>query len=133
MINNYLNILEKSAINGVITGLASGVTTGLKYKVPMPFTNRVMPLYVFCAGAGIVASIVSDAVHYVVKNEINISKKGADENSLYLGAIAGAVAYWGIVGIANRYLQQDMGSTTLLLTGAVAEVSSSIGYNFIKG
>ena len=132
MFNNYVNMLEKAAINGVITAAASGVTTGFQWRVPMPFTNKAMPLFVFCAGAGLVSSLVSDGVHYLAKQEIKIDKKGADESSLYLGAIAGAVTYWGIVGVTNYYLQQDIGTTTLLLTGAVAEVSSSIAYNFIK-
>ena len=133
ILNSYATILEKAAMTGVITGATSGVTTGFRFNVPMPFTNRVMPLWLFCACAGVISSTVNDGIHYLVKQEVHISKKGKDEASLYLGAVAGAVTYWALVGVANKYLQRDIGSATLLLTGAFAEVSSSIGYNMLKG
>ena len=128
---DYMNVLEKAAITGVFTGLASTITTGSYFNVP--FFGMSCPLYVFTAVAGAVSSVANDGIHYLIKKEIPINKKAQDEASLYLGAIIGAGAYYGVVSIFNQYLTRDIGTYTLLLTGAAAEVAGSLTYNMIKG
>ena len=128
---NYVDVLEKSAITGVITGLASAVTTG--YKLRVPVMGRPVPLVVFTALAGAVSSVLIDCVHKLIKKEIPLNKKAQDEASLYLGAIIGACSYWGIITMYNGYLTRDMGTYTLLLTGAGAETAGSLAFNMLRG
>lgn len=129
----YLNILEKAAISSIITGAASMITTGAKFRVPCVFMKGSCPLFVFTGLAGATTSVLNDGIHYLIKNEVHISKKAQDEASLYLGALAGAGVYYGVMYLVNPLLVRDMGYKTILATGAVAEIGSSMTYNLIKG
>ena len=129
----YLNVLEKAAIASVITGAASVVTTGANWRVPLVFMRGSCPLFVFTGIAGAATSLINDGVHKLIKNEVNVNKKAQDEASIYLGLLTGAVAYYSVLYIANPYLVRDVGSWTVLGTGAAAELASSMTYNLIKG
>lgn len=129
----YMNILEKAAISSVITGAASVITTGGNWKVPLVIMNGTCPLFVFTGLAGAATSLINDGIHYLVKNEIHVSKKAEDEASLYLGVVIGAMAYYGVLYAVNPYLVRDIGAYTILGTGAGAEIASSLTYNMIKG
>ena len=129
----YLNVLEKAAISSAITGVASMLTTGAKLKTPIVFLRGNCPLFVFTGLAGAITSVLNDGIHYLIKNEVHISKKAQDEASLYLGALAGAGVYYLVIYAVNPYLARDMGYKTLLATGAVAEIGSSFTYDLIRG
>ena len=54
MLKDYMNVLEKSAITGSMTALASVVSTGAKWRVRLPyFAERIVPLWAYCAVAGV--------------------------------------------------------------------------------
>ena len=132
-----VSIIQKAAINTVITGAASMITTGSRWSVPCPSMFGLMkqgqtcPLYVFAGLSGAVASLVNDGVHYLIRNEVHIDKKAQDDASLYLGAIAGAVSYWGVIYAVNPYLARDIGTWTLLATGAGAESLSNFLFDMM--
>ena len=131
----YMTVLEKAAITGGITGLASMLTTGAGWKVPCPTIfgmGGVCPLYVFTALTGAIASSLSDGAHYLIRHEVPINKKAQDESALYLGALMGAVSYWTTMYFANPYLLQDIGSATVLFTGMGAETLASLIYTLIE-
>ena len=135
-LTNYLTVLEKAAITGGVTGLASIVTTGSGWKVPCPtvfgYGSGACPLWIYAIIVGAAASGVSDAVHYLVRHEVPINRKAQDEGSLYLGAIIGALSYYGLMYFSNPYLARDMGAITLMATGMGAEMASSFIYAMIE-
>ena len=132
----YMTVLEKAAITGGMTGLASMITTGAGWRVPCPqilgFGSGACPLYVYAAVAGCLASAAADGVHYLVRNEIPINQKAQDEGSLYLAAIMGAASYWGVMYLSNPFLARDIGTATLLITGMAAEAGASLIYAMIQ-
>lgn len=133
-----LNIVEKAALSGLITAGASAITTGARWSVPCPSLlgfgrGRTCPLFVFAGLAGILSSVVNDGVHYLVKNEIHINKKAQDDASLYLGAVIGAVSYYGVIYAINPFLVRDIGTWTILATGTGAETLSNFTYDYLKG
>ena len=132
-----MNVLEKAAISTVITGAASVLTTGARWKVPCSMfglmRGQTCPLYVFAGLSGAIASLVNDGIHYLVKNEIHISKKAQDDASLYLGAVIGALSYYGTVYVLNPYLARDIGTWTLVATGMAAETASNFAFDLING
>ena len=134
---NSMSIIQKAAISTVVTGAASMITTGSRWSVPCPSffglikRGQTCPLYVFAGLSGAIASLVNDGVHYLVKNEVHIDKKAQDDASLYLGAIVGAVSYWGVVYALNPYLARDIGTWTLLATGAGAESASNFLFDMM--
>lgn len=135
--NQAMNVLEKAAISTVITGAASVLTTGARWKVPCSMfglmRGQTCPLYVFAGLSGAIASLVNDGIHYLVKNEIHISKKAQDDASLYLGAVIGALSYYGTVYVLNPYLARDIGTWTLVATGMAAETASNFAFDLING
>ena len=135
--NQAMSIIEKAAISSVVTGAASIVTTGAKWKVPCSIfglmRGQTCPLYVFAALSGAIASMVNDGIHYLVKNEIHVSQKARDDASLYLGAVVGALSYYGTIYALNPYLARDIGTWTLVATGMGAETASNFIYDLIKG
>ena len=132
----YITVLEKAAITGGITGLASVVTTGSAWNVPCPrifgLGSGQCPLFVYAAIAGAVSSGVSDALHYLIRQEVPINKKAQDEGSLYLGALLGAATYYGTIYLTNPYLARDLGALTLGITGMVAEMGASFIYAMLE-
>ena len=132
----YMTVLEKAAITGGITGLASIVTTGSAWNVPCPrifgFGSGQCPLFVYAAIAGALSSGASDALHYLIRQEIPINKKAQDEGSLYLGALLGAATYYATIYFTNPYLARDLGALTLAVTGAAAEMGSSFIYAMLE-
>ena len=132
----YMTVLEKAAITGGVTGLASVITTGASWRVPCPsffgYGSGSCPLWLYAIVVGAAASGASDAVHYLVRNEVPINRKAADEGSLYLGAIIGALTYYGLMYFSNPYLARDMGAITLMATGMGAEMAASFIYAMIE-
>ena len=105
--NQALSILEKAAIGGCITSAASVITTGVKWKVPVPipFTNtpQLLPLWAIAGISGVAASVLNDGAHYLIRNEIPISKKAQDDASLYLGALIGGFTYLGAIYMVTHF------------------------------
>ena len=132
----YLTVLEKAAITGGVTGVASMLTTGTRWSVPCPtffgYGSGTCPLWVYAILVGAAASGVSDAAHYLIRHAIPINQKAQDEGSLYLGAIMGALSYYGLMYISNPFLARDMGALTLLATGMGAEMGASFIYAMIQ-
>ena len=127
--NTTLPIIQKAALSGAITAAASMVTTGMEWQVPavIPFTNQgqLLPLWCVAAVSGVMGSFLNDGAHWLIRHEIPITKKAQDDASLYLGALIGGATYMGAVYMLNPYLVRDVGATTLVLTGILAETTSN--------
>ena len=134
--NQAMSVIQKAAMTSVITATASSITTGYRWKAAIPsifgLTRSFQcPLWVFAGLSGAIASLVNDGIHKLIKDEVHISKKAQDDASLYLGAIFGAVSYYGIVFALNPYLARDIGTWTLLGTGAASESLSNFLFDMV--
>ena len=124
---NYIHPLEKSAIQGVATGIATCVYYGMNAKARI-FGSNTKLCYIG-AIAGAVSSLLNDAVHSYVKNEVPIRKKAEDQASVGLGVAVGALMYNYVLFLANPNLARDTGIVANSLIGGGSEYAGSFLYN----
>lgn len=106
MQGNLMSAFEKSILQGLTTGVATGVYYGTDALAQIPMIGQTRLIYVAAAVGG-VASLLNDYVHNMVKEEVHISKKAEDEASLLLGAGLGAVMYNFSLAAINPSLASD--------------------------
>ena len=128
----YLEPVEKSAIQGAVTALATGLYYGMDQRANIPLVGTTNLTYI-AFGVGAVASIVNDIVHKFVFEEIHVSKKAEDQASMVLAAGLGAVIYNYSLCAINPNLCRDTGIVTNSFIGGGSEIAGSLIYNLLKG
>ena len=132
MQGNFMSAVEKSIIQGLTTGLATGCYYGTGALAQVPVLGQTKLIYV-AAVVGGAASLLNDAVHNFVKEEIHISKKAEDETSMVLGAGIGAIMYNFSLSAINPTLARDTGIWLNSAIGAGSELAGSFVYNLVRG
>ena len=127
-----LEPIEKSAIQGAVTAIATGAYFGMRQKATIPIIGITNLTYV-AFGVGAAASIVNDLIHKFVFEEIHISEKAQDQASMVLAAGLGAVVYNYSMCLVNPNLCRDTGILTNSIIGGGSEIAGSFLYNLIKG
>lgn len=129
---DLLHPLEKSAIQGLTTGLFTCVYYGSYAQARIPYIGQTRLCYIG-AGIGAITSLLNDLVHKFVKEEIPIREKANDEMSVALGVGVGAVMYNYILFLANPNLARDTGIVANSLIGGGSEFAGSFLYNLFLG
>ena len=124
--------LEKSGINGIVTGAVTATYFGLDATVIPPFMNMTMPLYIVTFLGGCVASLATDALHTFLKEEVPISKKANDRASVIAGLAINAVIFTGLLEMYDSSTAMDFGRFTALLVGAGSEFAGASAYTYLK-
>lgn len=123
--------LTKAGIHGILTSGASVGIIGVGNNVNIPFLNVTVPLYIVMFGVGVASSALSDVVHQIVKDDIPLSRKGADQASLVLGAVASGYALQMALALLNPKLPGEFGFATSFAIGAGSELGASFIQNMI--
>ena len=131
MDETFLNLLEKAAIQGLVTGGATGLYYGTNAIANIPYFNDVKLCYV-AFGVGAFTSLANDYVHKFVKDEIHVKHKAEDQASLILGAGVGAALYHLSLSVLNPALARDTGLYMNAAIGGGSEVAGSFLYNLIR-
>lgn len=127
----FIEAVEKSGINGLITGAATAAYFGTQAEVVGIF-SRTMPLYVLTGLAGAVGSLIGDATHLMMKEAIPVSKKFNDRASVVAGAAINGVLLGGILYSYQPAILNDFGLVQAIALGASAEVGGSALYTYLK-
>ena len=124
---DWMHPIEKSAIQGVVTGIATCAWYGTGAQARI-FGKQTKLCYIG-AVAGAVTSILNDVVHSFVKEEIPVRKKAEDQLSIGIGVGTGAVMYNFVLLLANPNLARDTGVLTNAVVGGGSEFVGSFLYN----
>ena len=127
-----LQVAEKSLIQGVITGCATGLYYGMGALANIPIVGNTKLIYV-AFGVGGVTSLANDAIHKFVKDEVHIAQKAEDQASMVLGAGIGAIVYHFALSALNPALARDTGMMMNACIGGGSEIGGSFVYNLIRG
>ena len=124
--------LEKSGINGIVTGAVTASYFGLDASVVPPFMSMTMPLYIVTFLGGCIASLATDGLHLFLKEEVPISRKANDRASVIAGLAINAVIFTGLLELYDGATARDFGRFTALLVGAGSEFASASAYTYLK-
>ena len=127
-----MNVLEKAAIQALITGGATGLYYGMNAMARIPYLGDTKLMYV-ATGVGGVTSLINDLVHKFVKEEVHIARKAEDQASMVIGTGVGAAMYHLSLSIINPSLANDTGLLMNACIGGGSEIAGSFVYNLIKG
>ena len=130
--DTYLHPLEKSAIQGAVTGLATAVYYGMDAQAVISYIGQTRLAYIG-AGVGLATSLLNDGVHKFVKEEIPIRQKANDQMSVAVGVGVGALMYNYLLFLANPNLARDTGIIANSIIGGGSEFAGSFLYNMFLG
>lgn len=127
-----MNVVEKAAIQSLITGGATGLYYGMNAIARIPFVGKTKLIYVATAVGGL-TSLANDLVHRFVKDEVHITRKAEDQASLVIGAGVGAAIYHLSLAAINPSLAYDTGMLMNGCIGGGSEIAGAFVYNLIRG
>ena len=127
-----MEMIEKSVIQGAITSAITCYWLGNDVILSLPFTSYEVPCWGVGAVLGVASSLVSDAVHYVVKEEIPLESKVNDMASNALGIVSSGVVFNGVLYALYPALPSQYGVLAGMVSGAIAEYGASFTYNLLK-
>ena len=126
----WLNMIEKGAIQSAITSASvSYYMSGARALVPM---FGYVQAWQIGALAGFASSLVSDGLHYLVKEELHLADKVNDIGAMGLGLVSSGFVFNGVLYLLYNRLPQDYGILAGMVTGAVTEYATSFLYNLLK-
>ena len=128
----FMEAIEKSALNGIATGVAAGGLLGFKSAVGSPFIRQTIPLPIFAAIVGATGSAIGDGLHIMMKDSIPVSKKFNDRASVVTGAAINGILFGGIIYAYQPAILKDFGMLQAFCVGAGAEVAGSAAYTYLK-
>ena len=123
----YIHPLEKSVIQGAVTGLATCIYYGSAAQA-RALGMKTRLCYVG-AGVGAVTSLINDFVHSYVKEEVPVRKKAEDQLSMGVGVGVGALVYNYMLFLVNPNLARDTGIVANSIIGGSSEFAGSFLYN----
>ena len=127
-----LSIVEKSLIQAVVTSAITSYAIGDYAVISVPWTNYSFSAWQTGAIVGASSSLLSDSLHYIVKKEIPLHDKVNDMASMGLGIVSSGLAFNGALYLMYQDLPEQYGLLKGMVSGAVAEYSSSFIYNLLK-
>ena len=128
--DSMLHPIEKAAIQGAVTGLATCAYYGMYTRAYVPYIGPTRLCYI-ATGVGALTSVLNDVVHKFLKEEVPIRKKAEDYASIALGASTGAVLYHYTMFLINPTLAEDTGLFTNAAIGGGSEFAGSFIYNLL--
>ena len=129
---NYMDCLEKSALQAGFTILAGKYLMPEVTTVLIPFIGRGIPYWVFTGTVGFIASHINDALHNLIKPETHLKHKGEDIESLALGAVVGAGTFMGSLYLMNPRLLSGFGVKSAALVGAGGDILGAVAFNYLR-
>ena len=132
MNSQTMNVVEKAAIQAVITGSVTGLYYGMNAMARVPYVGDTKLMYIATAVGGF-TSLINDLIHKFVKEEVHIAKKAEDQASLVIGAGVGAAIYHLSLTAINPSLAGDTGLGMNACIGAGSEIGGSFVYNLVRG
>lgn len=128
-----LDCLEKSLFQGAAAGGVSVLLHGTTVQIDLPYINQRLPLWVITSGLGVLGSFANDLIHFVVKPEVHLKQKAADQTSMILAGVVGAVSYTGGLYLLEPRLIESFGYINSLLLGAGSELAGSYAFHLFRG
>ena len=123
---------EKAGLNGIFAGAGTLGVFGTKATVQMPWFNSNVSLAALAFGVGAVGSLIGDAAHKFIKEDVDISEKWKDRTSLLTGIGLNGALFTGLLCLYNRQVCSDFGYGMAFLMGGGSEFLGSASYNYLK-
>ena len=127
-----MHVVEKAAVQAIITGGATGLYYGMNALARVPYFGDTKLMYVATVVGG-VTSLANDLIHKFVKEEVHIARKAEDQASMVIGAGVGAAMYHLALTGLNPALAGDTGLLMNACIGGGSEIGGSFVYNLIRG
>lgn len=122
-------LLIKSSIHGGVAAASSLILLKDNMNVPVKLnpsiSNMYIPLWSVFLLTGMVNSVATDGLHYLIKEEVNINQKFLDDSSMILNLLMSAGSFNGIVYLFSPALFRHTGVIKLAVAGLLSEVVSS--------
>ena len=126
----YLNYVEKALLNGVSTAGVGVYLFGINANIGL--LRMSVPLYVVTFTSGVLGSIAGDVVHENISHNLPIDRKIEDKVSLGISCLVNGIVFYSLLHACGSFVSGDYGFRRALLTGAGAELVSSLTYNILK-
>ena len=117
--------LPKAVVEGGLNAALTNFVLGNGTYVAIPILERSAPMWAVGFVLGFAGSLVSDATHVFVRDQVHLSKKHKDEASLLLGSVVAGSLYTGGLYLVNPRLVNEYGMFNSIAVGSGAEVLSS--------
>ena len=129
--NEWYDVAIKSALQGLLTGTASGLLWGFSNSVNKG-GRAAMNLFVYTAMTGAVASLLSDVVHKIAHKELDVSKKNKDLSAQTLGIMTSGAVYVGSLLLYEPVSASQMGYLTCFGVGALSEYVATLSASMLS-
>jgi hypothetical protein len=125
------HILYKGSVQGVLTGLASGIMFGMRTRVNWASSNMSMYLvpYTFLVGAG--ASLITDVAGKLIHEELHVSEKAESEIATALGVAISGIVYYSGLKLLQPESANEIGWLKSFVIGGGAEYVASLTNNLM--
>lgn len=127
-----IRFLEKCILQGLSTTAVGAYFFSVNTNVQPPLVGFQIPLYLLTFSVGFVGSIISDAVHEAVDDELPTSQKASDMTALALGSVLSGFLFYGVLEMSSSAIARDYGYYQALATGAVGELGGAVSYYVAK-
>ena len=128
----FTSILEKSILHGAVSSVGAIVVGGYKTQLILPFTEKMVPLWIAGGLVGIFTSAVNDVVHSYVLPEIPVNKKVKSESAIVLGVGLSSLIFVSSLYALNPALPKEFGFINSLAVGAISEVVTGYALDIIR-
>ena len=117
--------IAKMAIMGASTAGGLMLFGNIQRGSSVEILGQRIPIWAVGAVGGAVASGVSDAIHPLIQENININKKFEHNASLLMGALISGATLTGLLFAVNQDFLRVTGMTRMFLIGSGSEIAGA--------
>ena len=131
---DYKDLLTKAGLQGGLVSLASCyyIFRGTSIRnLRITTLGSKAPLWLATFGLGSVGSLASDGLHQLVKDEVPVGSKSADQASLIIGSLVSAGVLTAGLYLLNKNALKEYGLWNAVMVGGLSELGASFGTNLI--